>query len=63
MKAQLNEFDRQTYKIGEAAKLLGIGRNQAYEAAQRGEIPSIRIGGRVLVPREPLHRILRGETA
>jgi excisionase family DNA binding protein len=51
----------ETYKIGEAAKLLGGGRNQAYEAAKRGEIPSIKIGARVLVPRAALDRLLRGE--
>lgn len=27
--------DRKTYKIEEAGRLLGIGRNQAYEAARR----------------------------
>jgi hypothetical protein len=32
-----------TQTIDEAAKELGIGRNQAYAAARRGEIPTIRI--------------------
>jgi excisionase family DNA binding protein len=42
-----------TQSVEEAAKELGIGRNQAYLAAKRGEIPSIRIGKRILVLREP----------
>jgi len=54
-------FSRQTYRLQEAAKILGIGRNQAYEAAKRGEIPSIKVGKRVLVPRAALERLLRGE--
>ena len=40
-----------TYNIDEAAKLLGIGRNQGYEAARRGDIPTIKIGTRLLVPK------------
>jgi excisionase family DNA binding protein len=47
-----------TQTIDEAAKVLGIGRNQAYAAAKRGEIPTIRIGKRILVLREPLKRLL-----
>ncbi len=44
--------------IPEAAKKLGIGRNTAYEAAHRGQIPTIKIGKRLLVPREALERQL-----
>jgi excisionase family DNA binding protein len=36
-------------KVPEAAKLLGIGRNTAYEAVKRGELPVIRIGRRILI--------------
>jgi excisionase family DNA binding protein len=52
-----------TTTIVEAAKRLNIGRNQAYEAAHRGEIPTIRIGRRWLVPTAALDRILNGEVA
>jgi excisionase family DNA binding protein len=54
---------RATVTIVEAAKRLGIGRNQAYEAAHRGEIPSIRIGKRILVPVAALDRLLNGKAA
>lgn len=50
-----------TYKIEEAGRLLGIGRNQAYEAAKAGQIPSIKIGKRILVPKAALERLLKGE--
>jgi excisionase family DNA binding protein len=52
--------DRMTLTITEAAKALGIGRNAGYEAARRGEIPTIRIGKRLLVPRVALERMLQG---
>lgn len=51
---------RETATVGEAAKRLGIGRNQAYEAVKRGEIPVIKIGKRLLVPRAALDRLLSG---
>jgi excisionase family DNA binding protein len=41
-----------------AARLLGIGRNGAYEAVRRGEIPSLRIGKRLLVPTKALEAML-----
>jgi excisionase family DNA binding protein len=52
---------RRTYDVGEAGRLLGIGRNAAYEAARRGDIPTIRLGRRLLVPKAALDRMLNGE--
>jgi len=49
-----------TMSIPEAAKALGIGRNQGYEAARSGEIPTIKIGRRILVPRAAFERLLAG---
>ncbi len=40
----------------EAARLLGIGRNSIYSAVARGDIPTIRLGGRILIPK---HRLLQ----
>ncbi|MCH9000580.1 MAG: helix-turn-helix domain-containing protein [Proteobacteria bacterium] len=47
-----------TMSVPEAGRRLGIGRNAAYEAAARGEIPMIRIGRRMLVPRAAFERML-----
>lgn len=47
-----------TLSVQEAARVLRIGRNAAYEAVQRGEIPSIRIGRLIRVPRVALDRML-----
>ena len=41
---------RLTITVPEAAKRLGIGRNQGYAAPACGDIPIIRIGKRMLVP-------------
>jgi excisionase family DNA binding protein len=60
--AQLNTRERRTITVPEAGEMLGIGRNQAYEAAARGEIPVIRIGKkRMVVPLPAFERMLRGE--
>ena len=44
--------------IEEVAPLLGIGRSAAYEAARRGQLPTIRLGRRLLVPTMALLRQL-----
>jgi excisionase family DNA binding protein len=41
---------RLTMTIPEAARKLGVGRNQGYIAAHSGQIPTIKIGKRLLVP-------------
>ena len=47
----LDEIEaRLTLSIEEVAWLLGLGRPATYEAARRGEIPSRRLGRRVVVP-------------
>ena len=48
------------YTVEEAAVRLRIGRGLAYEAARRGDIPAIRIGHRLLVPKAALERFLDG---
>jgi excisionase family DNA binding protein len=46
------------YAVPEAGKLLGLGRAGSYEAAKRGELPVIRIGRRLMVPKAALHDLL-----
>jgi excisionase family DNA binding protein len=50
-----------TMTVDEAAAELGISRGTAYECARTGQIPTIRLGRRLLVPREALLRLGRGE--
>jgi excisionase family DNA binding protein len=46
--------DRLTYTVEEAADLMGLSRSGAYRGVRRGEIPCIRIGRRLLVPKSAL---------
>ena len=41
-------------KVPEAARLLRISRNLAYELVARGELPSVRLGRAIRVPRHAL---------
>jgi excisionase family DNA binding protein len=50
---------RLTLSVEEAAKALGISRALAYDAVRKGQIPSIRIGRRVLIPKKQLEELLR----
>ena len=47
-----------TLSVEETAKLLGIGRNLCYERVKTGEIPSLKIGRRLLVPKAALEKLL-----
>ncbi len=51
---------RQTYSVPGAARVLGISREAAYQAVARNELPSVRIGKRILIPRMALERLLAG---
>lgn len=44
--------------VMETAKLLRLSRGLAYEAVRLNQIPSIRIGRRILIPRAALTRLL-----
>jgi excisionase family DNA binding protein len=55
-------LDRATYTMNEAATILGIGRTTAYRAARSGEIPTIKIGRRIVVGRQALANILNRNT-
>jgi hypothetical protein len=46
------------YDVPEAGALLGLTRNGSYEAAKRGDFPTIRIGGLIKVPKAAFHRML-----
>ena len=47
-----------TMRIDEAAAILGISRRSAYRAAANAQLPTIRLGRRLLVPTASLLRLL-----
>ena len=57
-RASLETGERLVLTIEETARRLGIGLNQCYAAAKSGEIPTIRIGKRFLVPAAALKAML-----
>jgi excisionase family DNA binding protein len=54
---QTEVAERLVYTVTEAGRLLGLSRNGSYEAAKRGDIPTIRIGRLLLVSKVPFHRV------
>lgn len=52
-----------TITVREAAEVLGISRNHAFRCVQRGEIPSFRIGRRLLIPTAFLDALLEAQGA
>ena len=47
-----------TMTVEEAGRMLGISRGLAYELVARGEIPSLRLGRRIVVPRRALEAMV-----
>lgn len=54
-------MERATLTVEEMGEYLGIGRSAAYAAVAKGEVPSIRIGRRILISRQVLEKFLQGE--
>jgi excisionase family DNA binding protein len=52
--------NRLTMTVEEAGTLPGISRTLAYELVRRGEIPSLRLGRRVVVPVHALELMVHG---
>ena len=54
--ADLNK--RLCITVPEAAAMLCISRNHAYDSVKRGELPVVRFGERILIPRIALEKML-----
>src|SRR6266576_854448 len=53
--------ESRTVNVPTAARMLGISRTYAFQLAREGRLPgAIRIGGRVVVSRAVLERVLNG---
>jgi len=50
--------DELTISVPQAGRRLGLGKNAAYEAARRGELPILRFGRKLRVPLVALERLL-----
>jgi excisionase family DNA binding protein len=52
------EDGRLVYTVPEAGAMLGLTRNGSYEAAKRGEIPTMHFGKLLRVPKAAFHKLL-----
>jgi excisionase family DNA binding protein len=50
--------DRLVLTVDEAAYLLNISRGLVYELVSRGELPAIRLGRRIVIPRIAMEELL-----
>lgn len=53
---------RLTRKPEEAAPMLGVGRNGVYDLIRSGELRSIRVGRKILIPLSAIEEFLSGGT-
>lgn len=55
--------ERLTYSVSEAAEAIGIGRSMLYTLLGRGELQSVRVGRRTLIPVQAVLEFLGVEAA
>lgn len=58
MSATTDLLSGATVSVEQAAQLLSISRSAAYQAARTGDLPTLRIGRRLVVPTAELRRML-----
>ena len=56
--ASLDPIDQPTLTVEEVAAILGTGRTATYDAIRRGELPSIKVGRKLVVPTAAVRRLL-----
>lgn len=54
--------EKLTYTVEEVAKLLGLSRSSMYQAIRNNSVPSLRIGGRILISKLELEQLLDRDT-
>lgn len=51
-------MERAVFTIREVSEILGLGINQCYALAHQQVIPCLRLGGRIVVPKAALEKLL-----
>ena len=52
------DSEKLVFTVEETRRQLGLSKGLMYEAVRSGQIPSIRVGRRILIPRAALQRLL-----
>lgn len=47
-----------TMSVTQAARVLGISRTTAYECVRSGDLPALRLGGRIVIPTQVVDDLL-----
>ena len=55
------KYEKKTYSIAEAAKVLGVSEPTLYREARCGNVPCVKIGRRYLIPIKALNEWLDGQ--
>lgn len=58
-----NPVQSPVLSVAETAELLGLGKEATYRAIAKGEIPSVRIGKKILVPTTQILSLLGIQTS
>jgi excisionase family DNA binding protein len=53
--------ERRALRVNDAAFAYGLGRSTLYRLLKENRLPSVKIGGRRLIPREAMEALLRDE--
>lgn len=53
-------LEKLTFTVSEAALLLGISRTTAYECVHTGQLRAVRLGRRLVIPRDAIADLLAG---
>ena len=51
---------KQAYSPKEVGEILGLGRTALYAAIRSREIPSVKVGGKILIPKAAIDDLLAG---
>lgn len=57
---QPQEVERQGYNVGEAARIIGVGRTTMHKMLNQGRIRPVKIGARTVIPKSEIERLLNG---
>ena len=58
MTQRADDERRLVYDVPEAGAMLGLSRNASYAAAKRGDLPTIRLGKLIRVPKAAFDQML-----
>ena len=59
----ITTYEPKVYTVAEVQNILRLGRSSIYEAIARGDIPTIRIGKRLLIPKTAIDQLLSPQSS